>query len=135
MKKKILVVEDDPALTRILDMTLKKSYETVLAQNGQEGVEMAASQLPDLILMDIMMPVMDGLQALTLLKDDDLTATIPVIFLSGKVEYDDILRGFRMGADHYITKPFTSEELLGGIEIVLAEDEPVELSMPHQLSA
>ncbi len=86
MKKKILIVGDDLALSHVLDMPIKNSYEIVPAKNGKEGVDMAASQLPDLILVDIRMPVMDGLQALTLFKEDDLTAAIPVIFRSGKVE-------------------------------------------------
>ena len=135
MNKKILIVEDDLALSNILQMTLKKSYDILLAKNGREGVDMAASQLPNLILMDIIMPVMDGLKALTILKENDLTATIPVIFLSGKVQYDDILRGFRMGADHYITKPFSSTELLSGIDLFLDEEQPIAPSMPHHLSA
>ena len=135
MKRKILIVEDDLALSNILQMTLKAFYDILLARNGREGVDMAALQHPDLILMDIMMPVMDGLKALTILKENDLTATIPVIFLSGKVQYDDILRGFRMGADHYITKPFTSTELRSGIDLLLEGEEHTEPSVPHHLSA
>ena len=135
MKRKILNVEDDLALSNILQMTLNKSCDILLARNGREGVDMAALQHPDLILMDIMMPVMDGLTALTILKENDLTATIPVIFLSGKVQYDDILRGFRMGADHYITKPFTSTELRSGIDLFLEGEEHIEPSAPHHLSA
>ena len=135
MKRKILIVEDDLALSNILQMTLNKSYDILLARNGREGVDMAALQHPDLILMDIMMPVMDGLKALTILKENDLTATIPVIFLSGKVQYDDILRGFRMGADHYITKPFTSTELRSGINLFLEGEEHIKPSVPHHLSA
>ncbi len=135
MKKKILIVEDDLALSNVLQMTLKKSYDLLLAKNGREGVELAASRLPDLILMDIKMPVMDGFIALTILKENEATATIPVIFLSDKVQYDDLLRGFRMGADHYITKPFTSTELLSGIDLFLEGEEHIEPSVPHHLSA
>jgi len=135
MKRKILIVEDDLAVPNILQMTLKNSYDILLARNGKEGVDMAATKLPDLILMDITMPVMDGLKALTILKENDLTANIPVIFLSGKVQYDDILRGFRMGADHYITKPFTSTELLSGIDLILEGEDHIEPSTPHHLSA
>jgi len=135
MKKKILIIEDDLALSNVLQMTLKKSYDLLLAKNGKEGVELAASRLPDLILMDIKMPVMDGFIALTILKENEATATIPVIFLSDKVQYDDLLRGFRMGADHYITKPFTSTELLSGIDLFLEGEEHIEPSVPHHLSA
>ncbi|NIO10843.1 MAG: response regulator [Deltaproteobacteria bacterium] len=120
MKKKILVVEDDIALSNILHITLKKSYDVCMARNGREGVELAASENPDLILMDIKMPEMDGWEALSILRGNDVTASIPVIFLSGLGQFDDILKGFRLGADNYITKPFTKDDLFDGIEMVLS---------------
>lgn len=133
MKKKILIVEDDIALLNILKLTLKKSYNVLLATNGKEGVETASNELPDLILMDIRMPVMDGIEALGLLKKDEATASIPVIFLTGKVQFEDILSGFRMGADHYITKPFKSSELLESIQPFLYKKQPHRHAAPQVL--
>ena len=75
----------------------------------------------DLIVLDIMMPQMDGLEVLTRLKGEPATATIPVILLTAKVQYEDVLGGYKMGADYYITKPFTSTQLLNGINLLLGE--------------
>ena len=134
MKKKILIVEDDIALLNILKLTLNKSYNVLLATNGKEGVETASSERPDLILMDIRMPVMDGIEALGLLKKAEATASIPVIFLTGKVQFEDILSGFRMGADHYITKPFKSSELLESIQPFLYKKQSHRPAAPQVLS-
>lgn len=135
MKKKILIVEDDPAFLNILKLTLNESFNVLLANNGKEGVDLASTLLPDLILMDIMMPVMDGFNALALLKDNEVTATIPVIFLTGKVQFEDILEGFRKGADHYITKPFTSSQLLSCIDSFLNKTGRTSSLVSHHVTA
>ena len=80
-----------------------------------------SEQKPDLIVLDIMMPQMDGLEVLTRLKGEPSTATIPVILLTAKVQYEDVLGGYKMGADYYITKPFTSTQLLNGINLLLGD--------------
>ncbi len=85
MNKKILIVEDDEALLKILQLLLENSYDLTLAMNGKQGLELATSQRPDLILMDIMMPEIDGLEVLRRLKDDPKMATIPVILLTARV--------------------------------------------------
>ncbi len=123
MKKKILVVDDDPALINLYHMALNESYEIIAAYNGKEALDMANVQLPDLIVMDIMMPVMDGLEALTNLKGNAATATIPVILLTAQTQYKDVIEGYKTGADYYITKPFTSKELLNGINLCLGKGE------------
>ena len=82
---------------------------------------MLKTQKPDLIILDIMMPEMDGLEVLSRLKAVAETATIPVILLTAKVQYEDVLGGYKLGADYYITKPFTSTQLVNGINLLLGE--------------
>ena len=125
MKKKILIVEDDRALLKVLQLHLKSSYDITLAKNGKQGLEMATTQLPDLILMDIMMPEMDGLQVLKRLKEDAATARIPVILLTAKIEVENIYGGYKLGADYYLAKPFSNAQLLNGIHLFLEPEEAV----------
>jgi CheY-like chemotaxis protein len=119
MNRKILIVEDDEALLKILQLLLENSYDLTLAMNGKQGLELATSQRPDLILMDIMMPEIDGLEVLRRLKDDPKMATIPVILLTAKVGDENIYGGYQLGADYYIPKPFTNAQLLNGINMFL----------------
>ena len=121
MKKKILLVEDDLELLNLYQSVLRDIFEIIPAINGEEAVGLAVSAVPDLILMDVMMPVMGGLEALKLIKEDPTANTIPVILLSALGEYEDIRRGYSMGASYYITKPFTTKELLNGIKLCLGE--------------
>ena len=119
MNKKLLIVEDDEALLKILQLLLENSYDLILAMNGKQGLELATSQRPDLILMDIMMPEIDGLEVLRRLKDDPKMATIPVILLTARVGDENIYGGYQLGADYYIPKPFTNAQLLNGINMFL----------------
>ncbi len=119
MKKKILIVEDEQALLNILQLLLRESYDIQLARNGKLGLEMATSEPPDLIRMYISMPEMDGLEVLKRLKDNTATSMIPVIFLTGKVEHENVLKGYKTGADYYITKSFTKNQLMNGIHLFL----------------
>ena len=119
MNKKILIVEDDEALLKILQLLLENTYDITVAMNGKQGWEMATSQRPDLILMDVMMPEMDGLEVLRLLKGDPKMARIPVILLTAKVGDENIYGGYQLGADYYIAKPFTNAQLLNGINMFL----------------
>ncbi len=116
----ILVVDDNPDIVDILRIMLESNGFNVRC--GYSGEDLFASlkeQMPDLILLDIMMPKMDGLQALKRLKEDPSMPFIPVILLSAKVLDEDVLRGYKMGADYYITKPFTPTQVLDGIKAVL----------------
>ena len=116
-KKRILICDDDPAILRLLQVNLElEGYEALLAHHGEKAVEVALAEKPDLVVLDIMMPRMDGYEAVQNLKANDLTRTIPVIFLSAKAQPSDIDRGKSYGVDDYITKPFDPAELLEAVE-------------------
>ena len=118
--KKILVIEDNLDIRENICETLELSdFETFEAENGEKGVEIARKEVPDLIICDIMMPVMDGYQVLEALREFDETAGIPLIFLTAKAEVNDFRKALRLGADDYITKPFSENELLQAIELRL----------------
>lgn len=117
MKKRILLAEDDANLGSLLRNYLQaKEYETTLFVNGRAALENFSSGMYDLCILDIMMPEMDGLALARAVRDID--PAIPVIFLTAKNQEDDIIEGFKTGADDYITKPFSMEELLYRIEAV-----------------
>ncbi|MBD2445845.1 EAL domain-containing response regulator [Nostoc sp. FACHB-152] len=113
---KILVIEDEESVREnLLDLLEAEDFEIVAAANGKIGVNLALSEIPDLILCDMMMPEVDGYGVLTALRQDPLTATIPFIFLTAKSAKADFRQGMDMGADDYLTKPFTRAELLSAI--------------------
>ncbi len=117
-----MVVDDNPDIVTIVKTILEvKGYVVQSAFSGQEVLKLLEGQKPDLIILDVMMPQMDGLEVLTRLKGDPGTASIPVILLTAKVQYEDVLGGYKMGADYYITKPFTSTQLINGINLLLGE--------------
>lgn len=117
MKPYILIIEDNTDIRESAAEILELSNYIVLqAKDGKEGVETAQKQLPDLILCDIMMPVLDGYGVLHMLNKNPETAAIPFIFLTAKAEKVDIRKGMEMGADDYLTKPFDDLELLTAIE-------------------
>ncbi|MDF5710826.1 MAG: EAL domain-containing response regulator [Nostoc sp. S4] len=114
--RKILIIEDEESVREnILDLLEAEDFETLGAANGKIGVHLAISEVPDLILCDMMMPELDGCGVLTVLRQDPMTATIPFIFLTAKSAKSDFRRGMDLGADDYITKPFTRAELLSAI--------------------
>ena len=116
MGKVILIVEDDPkSLTLTRDLLQISGYTTIEAANGEQGVELAKAKKPDLILMDIMMPKMDGYSACQAIKADEATRKIPVVMLTA-VGYElnkELAK--RIGADGYVTKPFSRQELMAAI--------------------
>jgi two-component system alkaline phosphatase synthesis response regulator PhoP len=121
-KKTIMVVDDNPDIITIVKTILEgRGFNVFSASSGPELLTMLATQKPDLIILDIMMPEMDGLEVLTRLKGKTETSTIPVILLTAKVQYEDVLGGYKLGADYYITKPFTSTQLVNGINLLLGE--------------
>lgn len=121
-KKTIMVVDDNPDIITIVRTILEgKGYSVMSAYSGPELLTQLEGQKPDLIVLDIMMPQMDGLEVLTRLKGAPDTSSIPVILLTAKVQYEDVLGGYKLGADYYITKPFTSTQLLNGINLLLGE--------------
>lgn len=120
--KKVLLIEDDAVLRENTAELLELSnYEVEMASNGQVGVELAMTNLPDIIVCDIMMPKLDGYGVLESLSKKDETKYIPFIFLSAKTERSDVRKGMDMGADDYITKPFDEKELISAIESRLAK--------------
>lgn len=135
MKKKILLIEDNLEMrentSEILDLA---DYKVLSAENGKEGVEMAEKELPDLIICDIMMPVLDGYGVLTALSKKNETSTIPFIFLTAKAERTDQRQGMDMGADDYITKPFNELELLNAVTGRLRKTELLKRNFSRDLS-
>jgi two-component system alkaline phosphatase synthesis response regulator PhoP len=119
-KKKILVVDDEPGVRLLVRKMLSKDYAVFEAQDGEEAVNTARNEKPDVILMDIMMPRMDGLMACYTIKTNLATKEIPVIMLTAVgYDLDKKLSQDVMGADGYITKPFTRESLLEGMRQLL----------------
>ena len=115
--KRILLIEDNfDVRENTAEILQLAGYHVVTAQNGKEGVEAAQKELPDLIVCDIMMPVLDGYGVLHMLSKNPETAAVPFIFLTAKTERGDMRKGMEMGADDYITKPFEEIELLNAIE-------------------
>ncbi len=115
--KKILLIEDNKDVREnTMEILELAGYEVSTAENGKIGVELALKEIPDLIICDIMMPVLDGYGALHLLNKNESTSAIPFIFLTAKAERTDMRKGMEMGADDYITKPFDDVELLNAVE-------------------
>ncbi len=120
--KTVLVVDDEPHVVEFIAMNLElEGFRVVRAANGYEALEKAAKEMPDLVVLDIMMPDIDGFETLEKLRD---ISAIPVIFLSAKGEEVDRIRGLDLGADDYITKPFGPRELVSRIRAVLRRTEP-----------
>jgi DNA-binding response OmpR family regulator len=111
--KKILIVDDEPNIVLSLDyLVRKKGYTPFIARNGSEALSIAHAEIPDLILLDIMMPDIDGYEVCQTLKSDERFAATKIIFLSAKSKKEDIEKGLQMGADKYFTKPFSTKQLL-----------------------
>jgi DNA-binding response OmpR family regulator len=120
MKAKILLAEDDVSIGRMTMFKLKREgFEVTWFQNGQEALNEVKAIEPDLILLDIMMPGLDGYQVYEALKEDPATESIPVIFLTAKGQTDDILKGIALGVDDYIRKPFKPNELVRRVKKTL----------------
>ena len=117
---RILVVDDEPDILNLLEYNLKRSgFQAILAKDGPEAIEAARANRPDLVLLDIMLPDMEGTEVLRRLKSVEATASIPVIMLTAKGEEVDKIVGFELGAEDYITKPFSPRELILRVKAVL----------------
>lgn len=126
MAKKILAVDDEKAIVRLVQVNLEREgYEVVTAYDGREALEKVASERPDLIVLDVMMPYMDGFEVLQQLKKSPETRDIPVIMLTAKAQDADVFRGWQSGVDCYLTKPFNPMELKAFVKRVFKslEDE------------
>jgi len=120
--KKILVVDDAPENIDLLTGLLKSKYGVMAARNGEIALKISqGANTPDLILLDIIMPGMDGFEVCRQLKENLETAMIPVIFLSGKLGEEEIRKGIELGAIDYLTKPIDSSKLISAIDVVFNE--------------
>lgn len=120
MSERILIAEDDANIAELVKIILEaKGYITLWSKDGREALKMAEENLPDLILLDVMMPKLNGYEVLKLLKENESLQHIPVIFLTVKGETDSKVVGLRMGGHDYITKPFDLDELIARVEAAL----------------
>lgn len=127
MQAHILIVEDEPAIREMIAYALRtQSYEPILAQDGKEAIDAIDEKIPDLILLDWMLPGMTGLELVRRFRRDSTTKEIPIIMLTAKGEEADRIAGFDTGVDDYVVKPFSARELLARIKAVLRRSRETE---------
>lgn len=127
MTQRILIIEDEPDIIEILKYNLEKNhYQVTSAETGEDGLAAARETLPDLVLLDLMLPGMDGLEVCRKLREDPRTRDLLVIMLTAKGTEADVVVGLTIGADDYIIKPFSTSELMARIKAVLRRVEPRE---------
>ena len=120
----VLIIEDEPSLVEVLSYNLEKEgFEVLTASNGRDGLERARSALPDLVILDLMLPLIDGLQVCSQLRSDPKTQNIRVLMLTARSEETDEVVGFNVGADDYVTKPFKVRPLIHRIKALLRRNE------------
>ena len=125
-KPRVLAVDDNPDSITIMQSILEsRGYQVAVALTGADALEQIQRDAPDVVLLDIMMPEISGLDVLQQMKSDVNTSRIPVILVTAKTHDEDLMSGYQYGADYYITKPFTAQQLLYGIELVLGKGESV----------
>jgi DNA-binding response OmpR family regulator len=127
MDKNVLIIDDDPIIRNLVKSILEtEGYQISMAEDGLQGMEhIAAEARPikyGLIILDVVMPGMNGIEVLTKLKENNETNAIPVLMLTGESKAEDIMAGYSTGADYYITKPFTRQQLLYGLNLVLNKE-------------
>ncbi len=134
--KKILIIEDEiPVLENLAELIEEvPEYKVLTASDGIKGLELAMEHLPDLILCDIMMPELDGYEVLSTIKKNDATSTIPFIFLTARTEKEDMRQGMELGADDFLTKPFTFKEVFKAIDSRLSKTEQILTKSEKQLN-
>ncbi|HER20273.1 MAG TPA: response regulator [Chromatiales bacterium] len=118
--EKIVVIEDEADILEVIEYNLRREgFDVIASQSGEDGLEKIEKASPDLILLDLMLPEIDGIELCRRLKSDPLTATIPVIMVTAKGEESDVVLGLGVGADDYVTKPFSPKELIARVKAVL----------------
>jgi CheY-like chemotaxis protein len=126
MSQRILVVDDNPDSVTIMRTILEaQRYAVLVATSGAQALDRLGQEKVDLVLLDIMMPEMSGLEVLQRIKEEPTTGGLPVIMVTAKTRDDDVLSGYQYGADYYITKPFTAKQLLYGVNLLLGKGESV----------
>lgn len=119
-KPKILVIEDEPDLLEVIQYNLEREgHKVVVCRNGEQGLSRIRTDNPDLVILDLMLPGMDGVEVCRQVKADPVTKAIPIIMVTAKGEESDIVLGLGIGADDYITKPFSPRELVARVKVVL----------------
>jgi two-component system, OmpR family, alkaline phosphatase synthesis response regulator PhoP len=122
MEHKVLVIEDDPATSRLVEYSLRHAgFQVVRAANGLEGIRMARSEAPDLVILDVMLPGLDGYEICHRLKADAATARLPILMFSAKAQEIDRNTGLKVGADEYLTKPAAPADIVGRVQKLLAK--------------
>jgi len=120
--KKILIVDDEPNIVMSLEYIFKKeNFEVFIARDGAEAIDIVEKDIPDIMILDIMMPNVDGFQVLKFLKGKESLSEIKVIFLSAKNKTSDIELGLKLGADRYMSKPFSTKKLVKEVKLLLDE--------------
>ena len=121
--KKILIVDDEPNILMALEYAFKKQdFEVFIARDGSEALEILKNELPNVILLDIMMPNVDGYQTLQMIKQNEKLKDVKVVFLTAKSKKEDIEKGFALGVDQYFTKPFSTKKIIAEINLLLQEN-------------
>jgi two-component system, OmpR family, alkaline phosphatase synthesis response regulator PhoP len=121
MSKKILVIEDDPATQRLVEYSLKQEgYQIITASNGLDGIRKALGESPDLVILDVMLPGMDGFEICYRLRSEPATKQLPILMFSAKAQEIDKDTGIKVGADDYLTKPSAPSEIVSHVEKLLA---------------
>lgn len=120
-RKKILLVDDAETVLMMERMILGRDYDLMIAKDGQEAVEKASGERPDLILLDILMPVMSGIEACRMIRSDASTSSIPIIMVTTRGNEDNVKAAFESGCNEYVTKPINKVELLNKIKNLLGE--------------
>jgi CheY-like chemotaxis protein len=122
-KKRVVVVDDDAAILAALQETLADSFIIFTARDGEEAIRVVTNIKPDLVIMDISMPVMDGMEACRILKANKITALIPVLFLTAKNQIEDTQKAYAAGGDSFMAKPFLREQLISKAQEIIQKAE------------
>lgn len=120
MSKKVVLIEDEPDIAEVIEYNLsREGYKVFLAYNGLEGLETVKRERPDVVLLDLMLPELDGIEICRRIRENPMTRSLPIIMVTAKGEESDVVLGLELGADDYVTKPFSPRELVARIKAVL----------------
>ncbi|MEK7335031.1 MAG: response regulator, partial [Candidatus Binatota bacterium] len=118
-KRSALVVDDEPDIVHIVKTMLEtEGFEVLCANDGSQVFDLVAERIPDILIIDRMMPGMNGIEVISKLKESPRTASIPIIMLTSMDKFDDVSEGYKQGADGYITNPFTKAQIISGVNLV-----------------
>ncbi len=135
MAEKVLIVDDDLDTLRLVGLLLERQgYQIIAADNGKQAIAKTKTESPDIILLDVMMPDLDGLEVARLLREEESTKKVPIIFFTAKTQVDDKIAGFEAGADDYLTKPVHPAELTARVKAILARSGKAVATQPEEES-